>query len=189
MKMYTEGDVFITLKLLQNGKIGRKKVSEYLGCGEATVRTLFRKLEGQHLIASTLQGQQITEKGRAYLNTVPQFTLPRLIQVGDLTLSEFNMTSLIHGVSHRIKDGIQIRDAAIISGACGATTLISRGGTLQFPGESSSLHPEKAHYLMDEFTPSEGDVLIIATADTEQKAMRGLSGCLKLILKEKNEGL
>jgi predicted transcriptional regulator len=189
MKNYTEGDILITLRLLKKEKIGRKKVSDYLGLGEATIRTLFRKMESRGLISSTQQGQQITDKGRTYLDDVPAFTLPRHVDVGDLTLSEYNIGSLVRGAGHRIKDGIQIRDAAIIAGACGATTLISTGSDLLFPGESTTLSPENVQYLSDEFNPQEQDVFIIATAGTEQKAMRGLSGCLKLILNDKNKGL
>ncbi|MBU7031328.1 MAG: hypothetical protein HXS53_02240 [Theionarchaea archaeon] len=164
-------------------------MSDYLGLGEATIRTLFRRLESHQLISSTRQGQQITEKGKEHLYHVPAFTLPRLTDVGDLTLSDYNMGSLIHGVSHRIKDGIQIRDAAMIAGACGATTLICKNGVLYFPGESIPLDKEKTQYLIREFHPEERDVLIIAMAETEQKAMRGLSGCLKMILIEKNQNL
>jgi predicted transcriptional regulator len=189
MKNYTEGDILIILKLLQEGKIGRKKMSDYLGLGEATVRTLFRRLESQQLISSTRQGQQITVKGKDHLYHVPAFTLPRLVDVGDLTLSDYNMVSLVHGVSHRIKDGIQIRDAAIIAGACGATTLMCKDDGFHFPGDSTPLDQEKAQHLIDEFEPEERDVLIIATAETEQKAMRGLSGCLKMILIGKNQNL
>ena len=189
MQNYTEGDILLTLKLLQTKQIGRKNLSKVLHLGEATIRTLFRKLESENLITSTHQGQKITEKGIQYLTSFPQFTLPKPVNVGGLTLSEYNIASLVHNYSHNVKDGLKFRDAAIIAGACGATTLIFSGGKLTFPHSKTVLTPETANYLVTEFSPSEGDILIIATADTNQKAVRGLSGCLSLLLQNNNEKL
>lgn len=189
MQNYTEGDILLTLKILQKEQIGRKALSKLLALGEATIRTLFHKLESEKLITSTRQGQKITAKGAQYLTSFPQFTLPRSIKAGDLTLSEFNLASLVRHYSHNIKDGLKFRDAAIIAGACGATTLIFSEGKLIFPHTNAAITPETSHSLVKEFSPSEGDVLIIATADTHQKAIRGLSGCLSLLSQDTNEKL
>ena len=183
MQNYTEGDILLILKMLQKEQVGRKRLSDYLGLGEATIRTLFRKLESEDLISSTRQGQKLTRKGDHFLVRVPQFTLPQLVEVGDVTLSRFNVASLIRGYVGHIKNGMQLRDAAIIAGACGSTTLIFSEGKLHFP-DTTLLPSEVSHRLIDEFSPDEGDVLIIATAETERKAMRGLSGCLSLLIQE-----
>jgi predicted transcriptional regulator len=188
MQNYTEGDILLTLKLLHERKMGRKKLSQILGFGEATARTVFRKLESKNLIRSTRKGQKITDEGEEYLNSVSHFTLPLAVEVGSLTLSEYNLASLVRKFSHNIKDGIRFRDAAIIAGACGATTLIFDHGKLIFP-DRAELDPKTAQYLIEKFSPHSGDILVIATAETEQKAMRGISGCLSLLPISQNEKL
>ncbi|MGC1122452.1 MAG: DUF4443 domain-containing protein [Candidatus Methanofastidiosia archaeon] len=189
MQTYTEGDILLTLKILQNQQTGRKTLSTILGLGEATVRTLFRKLESDNLITSTRQGQIITQKGMDYLSRAPEFTLPRPVTVGEITLSNHSVASLISNFSHHIKNGIKIRDAALISGASGATTLLYRNRGFVFPHGTTPLPPSIEEYLMGEFSPSEHDVLIISTADTEPQAIRGISGCLSLLLKEDDQDL
>ena len=186
MQNYTKGDILLTLKILQEEQVGRKKLSEWLGLGEATVRTLFRKLESESFIESTRQGQKITEKGEEYLTRSPEFTFPTPVDVKDLTLSEYNIASLISNYAHTIKNGIRFRDAALISGACGATTLIFQRGTFIFP-DRTALDSQIAAHLTAAFSPHENDVLIIATADTRPEAVRGLSGCLGLLLEDKNK--
>ena len=186
MQNYTKGDILLTLKILQEEQVGRKKLSEWLGLGEATVRTLFRKLESESFIVSTRQGQKITEKGKEYLTHLPAFTLPTPVEVKDLTLSEYNIASLIKNYAHTIKNGIKFRDAALISGACGATTLIFQRGTFIFP-DKTALDAQVTAHLTAVFSPHENDVLIIATADTSPDAVRGLSGCLGLLLEDKNK--
>jgi hypothetical protein len=180
MQNYTEGDILLTLKILQTQKIGRKALASRLGLGEATIRTIFRKLESTHLITSTRQGQKITEKGTHYLETHPHFTLPVPVTVETLTLSTYNLASVVCNYAHAVNTGIQFRDAAIISGACGATTLIFSSGKLHFP-DTTPLPAEIASPLLNQFSFSENDILIIATAKTNQKAIRGLSGCLSLL--------
>jgi DNA-binding PadR family transcriptional regulator len=185
MQNYTKGDILLTLKILQEEQTGRKRLSEWLGLGEATVRTLFRKLESESFIVSTRQGQKITEKGEEYLTRLPEFTLPKPVDVKDLTLSQYNVASLIKDYAHTIKNGIKFRDAALISGACGATTLIFQRGTFIFP-DRTALDSQIAAHLTAVFSPHENDVLIIATADSHPGAVRGLSGCLGLLLEDKN---
>lgn len=160
-----------------------------LGLGEATVRTLFRKLESENLITSTRQGQVITQEGMDYLSHAPEFTLPRPVTVGEITLSNYSVASLISDFSYHIKNGIKIRDAALISGASGATTLLYKNGGFAFPHGTTPLPPSIEEYLIHEFSPSEHDVLIISTADTESQAIRGISGCLSLLIREDGRDL
>ncbi|MBU7013639.1 MAG: hypothetical protein HXS43_02310 [Theionarchaea archaeon] len=189
MQTYTEGDLLLILKILQNQQTGRKNLSTMLGLGEATIRTLFRKLESENLIVSSRQGQTITQEGSDYLSHTHEFTLPRPVTVGEITLSNHSVASLVSNFAHHIKNGIRIRDAALISGADGATTLLYRKGGFGFPHDATPLPSSTQEYLIKEFSPLEHDVLIISTADTELQAIRGISGCLSLLLKEDEQDL
>jgi hypothetical protein len=189
MHNYTDGDILLTLKLLQTQPMGRKALAKTLALGEATVRTLFRRLESSEYITSTRQGQKITEKGITFLASYPSFTLPTPVNVGELTLSQYNMATLITNFSHCIKNGIQFRDAAIIAGATGATTILFKNQGFVFPHGNTLLPPDISSTLINQFSPAEGDVLIIATATTSQKAIRGISNCLSLLLQTETKNL
>lgn len=188
MQNYTEGDILLILKILQSRNTGRKKLSEFLSLGEATIRTLFRRLESENLISSTRQGQKITQKGEQFLRDFPSFTLPKPVTVEGLTLSTHNVGTLVRKFSSHVKNGMHFRDAAIIAGASGATTLITSQGTLIFPDETP-LQTESVAALLKEFSPQEKDIIIIATAETEKKALRGISGCLSLLFQKENKEL
>jgi predicted transcriptional regulator len=183
MQNYTTGDILLTLKILEKQQIGRKTLAKFLGLGDATIRTLFRTLESQNLITSTRKGQKITEKGIHFLASVPHFTLPEPVEGGDLTLSQHNLATLIFNYAHHVKNGIQFRDAAIIAGACGATTLIFSQGKLHFPDNTEV--PQDTTSLFHHFSFSENDILIMVTAETAQKALRGIAYCLSLLSQEK----
>ena len=183
MQNYTTGDILLTLKILEKQQTGRKNLAKLLGLGEATIRTLFRSLESQNLITSTRKGQKITDKGIDLLASVPHFTLPKPVEGGDLTLSQHNSATLICDYADHVKNGIQFRDAAIIAGACGATTLIFSQGKLHFPDNTEV--PSDTTSLFNHFSFSENDILIMVTAETAQKAIRGIAFCLSLLSQEK----
>lgn len=187
MRNYTDGDILLTLKILKKEPTGRKKLSSILKLGEATIRTMFRALESKKLIKSSRKGQKITKEGEQYLQSAPDFTFPHPVSMGGLTLAEYSMASLVKNFSHEVKNGIEFRDAAIISGATGATTLIFRNRGFVFPYDNTRLSSDIQLYLTEEFYPDEQDVLIIATAHTESKAVRGIAGCLSLLVSDNFE--
>lgn len=113
--------------------------------------------------------------------------LPRKTVLGrsDLTLGEFNIAILVKGVSQKVKSGIEQRDAALMVGAKGATTLTFVGGELVFPPEHISIaedYPKIQEELIQYLKPEENDTVVIGSAETLVKAEYGaLAAALILV--------
>jgi hypothetical protein len=81
-----------------------------------------------------------------------------------------------------VKFGCEERDAAIKSGAVGATTLICSNNVLIFPGSYYPVDQRVEKALKDKFNISDGDVIIIGTAtDTEKAELGAITAGLELI--------
>ena len=78
--------------------------------------------------------------------------------------------------------GIEQRDAALIAGALGATTLICKGGGLLIPGTSEKLDPEINRLILTRLSPGEGDAIIVGSSDDPYLAELGAkSAALELL--------
>jgi predicted amidohydrolase len=91
---------------------------------------------------------------------------------------------LVKGQSMKIKMGVEQRDSAIKAGAEGATTIIVSGGQLVVPPDYDldKERPEFAETLRRLLAVSEGDVIIIGTAKTYNRAEDGaLAAAFELI--------
>jgi len=89
---------------------------------------------------------------------------------------------LIRGAASKVKGGIEQRDAAIIAGATGATTLVLDDGGLRMPGMEEPLAESVRSLIMEELGPSPGDAIIIGSSDEPILAeMAAKSAALKLL--------
>ncbi|MDI6884411.1 MAG: DUF4443 domain-containing protein [Hadesarchaea archaeon] len=145
----------------KHGRVGRKQLTEELGVGEGSVRTILNQLKERELITSSRGGHALTAKGRRSLGK--PFELIQ-VDVGGLTVGEVNVATIVRGAAAKVKRGIEQRDEAIKAGAAGATVLIFREGKLQFPGGFLKVGKRPTEVLMKSFNPREGDVIIIGSA-------------------------
>jgi len=95
------------------------------------------------------------------------------VDVGDLTVGEVDVATIIRGAAAKVKRGIEQRDEAIKAGADGATVLVFKAGKLRFPDGFTRVEKGFAKSLIETFTPCEGDVIIIGTARGLTKAEEG----------------
>ena len=83
---------------------------------------------------------------------------------------------LIKGGGDKVKTGVEQRDAAILTGAKGATTLVFKKQTLIQPGISENLardFPTAFNQITRRLEPKNNDVIVVGSADTWQKAEYG----------------
>ena len=113
----------------ENTPVGRKKLSQMLGIGEGSTRTILAMMQDQNMI--------------------------------------------IIGKARNVKYGCEERDAAIKSGATGATTLIYTNGKLIFPGSDYPVEPEVEAKIRSVFSLKNDDVVIIGTGPTRESAEVG----------------
>lgn len=173
--------VFHVMKALEltakEGPIGRGKLSRELGIGEGATRTLLNRLIDAGLIATSKLGCFLTKKGETIWNDF-QSIFPQKVKLekSELTLTNYNIAVLIKGYGDKVKTGIEQRDAAILAGAKGATTLILKNQTLIQPGISENVardFPEIFNQITKQLELEENDVVVIGSADTWEKAEYG----------------
>jgi len=186
--LFTEAHVVKALEEINAQKnVGRLKLSKELQLGEGAARTLVKHLKNEGLIEISKLGISLSERGRkvfAELRTVlsEQVEAPS----SSLTVGRFNVSIRVKGVANAVKYGLEQRDAAIMAGAKGATTLIFSKNRLVMPGteedvfkRSKSIHD----FLLSELNPKDGDVIIIGSADEKVRAEFGAKMAALQLLK------
>jgi hypothetical protein len=167
--------VFAALQLIENsGRTSRNALCSGLVLGEGTVKTLVKHLKMHGLVQTSNGGTKMTVKGKGIceglLSAMPsEMSLPRC----SVALGKFNYAVLVREFGFAVRSGIEQRDAAIKMGATGATTLLFREGKFVMPDsshDSLKKEPQVRRMIIEKLKPEEGDVVIIGSADSDEKA-------------------
>ncbi|MEM3596716.1 MAG: DUF4443 domain-containing protein [Candidatus Bathyarchaeia archaeon] len=165
------------IELIAEKKLGRGKLAESLNVGEGAARTIVDRLRDAGLIKTSRSGCVLTDEGVKFWNSYRSIFVKKAeIGKNELTLSDYNFAILVRNRGDKIKYGIEQRDAAIRTGAKGATTMIFVGGRLKVPSISENAKsdfPEAASQIFRLFKPEENDVIIIASAEDAKSANYG----------------
>ncbi len=175
---FIEAHLVMALMLIDSeGPIGRMKLSQTLGLGEGATRTLTRHLEKEGLIKSSRAGIALTDSGRNLHSSLKSKIAERIgIQQSSLTIGPFNVAIIVKKAADAVKSGLEQRDAAIMIGAMGATTLIFSDGKLKMPPvneDASRKAPAMCKALLSTLKPQEGDVIIVGSANNKLTAELG----------------
>ena len=170
------------------GPVGRMKLSENLRLGEGATRTLIKRLKGMGLIKVSKLGVELSPSGRKILDELrSKFVHSASVSKNPLTVGTFNVGILVKDSAHKVRYGVEQRDAAIKVGAKGATVLIFKGGRLSAPALSNDVGkdwPEVARQILKVFHPSENDVIVVGSADTKVKAEDGARAAAWTLLED-----
>jgi predicted transcriptional regulator len=169
--------IFYALELLAKKPIGRNKLAEKLNVGEGAIRTIISRLRGAGLIVTSKEGCILTDKGLSIWKSFVE-VYPKRAEIGKtaLTTSKYNYAFLVKDKAHKVKSGIDQRDAAIMGGARRALVIVSKNGRLMIESVTNSIEdefPEAASEILEKLNPEDNDVIIIAGADNLLKAKRG----------------
>lgn len=167
--------VFKTMQLLENEKrISRSLLIKELSLGEGSVKTLVKHMKMSGLVENSNAGMWFTNKGKTVYAKL-HLSIPREMDFPkcSVALGKFNYAVLIKNIGYTVKNGIEQRDAAIKSGAVGATTLIFRHGRLLMPDTREDLlrNDPKIHSLiLKKLQPEDNDVIIIGSSESKKTA-------------------
>jgi predicted transcriptional regulator len=169
--------IFYALALMAEKPIGRTKLAEKLNVGEGAIRTIISHLKDAGLIVTSKEGCNLTDKGLSVWKNFAE-VFPRRVKIEKtpLTISEYNYAFLVKNRGHKVKSGIDQRDAAIMGGARRAIVIVSKKDHLVIESVSNSIEkdfPEAANKILKNLKPEDNDVIIIAGADDPIKAKRG----------------
>jgi predicted transcriptional regulator len=181
---FTNADILIALKIIeQEENIGRKLLSNRIFLNEASIRSILTKLKDSDYISSSRLGHKLTTKGKHFLDKSLQFEVPQKINAKELTLNDQNYGSIFKNASSKIKDGMDQRDSAVFGGARSAITLIFRDNhftlpetkpEIKIPTIKLNLSKELEIELHNKFAPKNNDIVIISSAEDDERAFRGL---------------
>jgi len=169
---FTEAHIVKALKTIGGQGPGRKQLAGSLRLGEGVVRTLLRRLTDAGYVSSSRSGTALTEEGERLLHELGKAMPGKPVPGNDLTVAGCNYMVIVRGGARTVRYGVEQRDAALLSGARGATTLIVRGGELHAPSLDTRVAPELRRVIM-ELEPVDGDAVVIGSADTELGAEVG----------------
>lgn len=177
---YSSIDVLRALLLIKRvGMVSRAKLSEELGLGEGSVRSMVRRLALLGLVQVIRSGCTLTPTGEQELSALSEhFAGPfRLDLVGVWRYPHSVGVSVRNGAGS-VGRGLEERDEAVRHGAEAAMVLIFTGGRLLMPEleDVSSSYPDFSNRVTESICPIEGDCIIIAGASTYNRAEAGALG-------------
>ena len=155
----------------ETSPVGRKKLSQLLGIGEGSTRTILSMMQDQSMITIGKSGILLTEAGVEFKKSVHMDVAD--VSISDLTIGDRDCAVRVSKMARNVKYGCEERDAAIKSGATGATTLIYTNGKLIFPGSDYPVDAEIESKIRSVFSLKNDDVVIIGTGPTEESAEIG----------------
>ena len=165
---YSPVHIVKILFLLSEKPMGRFQLMKEMEMGEATIKTLIKRLKKNKLIKSSTKGNILTETGNELLKKIMmKISKPIKIDTSGYTVGKYNTAILIKNSSEKVKFGIEQRDEAIKIGADGATTLICVNNGLIFPGCNRKI-TELEKTLRQNFKIENGDVIVIGSGSTKK---------------------
>lgn len=169
---FSEYHHILLLYIISEEIIGRQALSTRLEIGEGTIRTLIKKLIKIGVIKTSKKGCDLTDKGRKILsNLKDKIQYKPYVEAGTITLGIANASVLVRKSSEKVKSGLEQRDAAIITGAMGASTIIYTKNGPFMPGVKVDKSTSARILVLSEDMSMEiGDVLIIGTGEFKGEA-------------------
>jgi DNA-binding transcriptional regulator LsrR (DeoR family) len=171
---YSETQVLMALELVSGEGIGRATLGEKLGIGEGVVRTLIKHLLAEGLVEVSMRGVKTSKKGERLLSDIHGVILKGIeAQATEDVVGGYSYIVLLRGVTSHVHVGVEQRDAALIAGARGATTIIFAVRGALIPGMDRGPSQTLMSFLEEKVKPMDGDVVIVGTGDTSADAQIG----------------
>lgn len=167
------------MELISEKPIGRTKLAAELNIGQGATRTIINRLREAGLLTTSKMGCKLTAKGLELWREYKK-VFQKKIEIGksELIHAKYNFAVLAKNCGHKIRSGIEQRDAAVMRGAKGAITVIVRDGRLIIPSVSDDFtrdFPKTAEKIVKLLQPEENDVVLISGADTLDLAEHGIA--------------
>jgi hypothetical protein len=172
MFRFSDASIYWALHILSDGKrLGRVKLADLVGIGEGSMRRIVDTLKEWNFITVKQTGITITKAGLSFLAQIPVRMVD--VNIGESTVGDFFQGVVVLGVSEKIHNGMQQRDAGIKVGASGCTTVVIRDGVLMIPPDWNidERNPELAYTIRKETGMTQEDVLIVGSGSTKTLAV------------------
>jgi Domain of unknown function (DUF4443) len=94
------------------------------------------------------------------------------IEKNELTFAECSFAVLVKKSGHKVRTGMEQRDAAIVTGARGATTILFKKDLLVFPAFERNVKkdfPKASDQKMRLLKPQKDDTIVVVGSDNSAK--------------------
>ena len=161
----------------ENAPKSRSEISDFLGLGEGSIRTMLRRLKEKGMINITREGVRLSDSGLVFFSKLKTiFPTFKEGSFGSLSLGKFSVIVRVDKGKEKVSHGIEQRDESIRYGAKGAITLVYENGHFMIPGgeDCEALYPQETWEKIRMSTgPKSGDIIIICSAESIQRAYLG----------------
>ena len=171
---YGETQVLRALEFVTGEGIGRAALGAKLGIGEGVVRTLIKHLLAEGLVEVSTRGVRASKKGDRLLSDIHAVILRGVeAPATEDVVGGYGYIVLLRGVASKVRVGVEQRDAALLAGARGATTIIFAGGEASIPGMDRGPSQSLMSFLEDKVKPGAEDIVIVGSGDSIAEAQVG----------------
>ncbi len=132
----------------ENSPKSRSEISDFLGLGEGSTRTMLRRLKEKDMICITKDGVRLSDNGFLFFSKLRN-TFPAIEEgsFGTLSLGKYSVIVRVNKGKEKVSRGIEQRDESIRYGAKGTITLVYENSHFMFPGVEEEgcepLHPRE----------------------------------------------
>ena len=185
---YSIPHLLLFLELVASKSAGRSKLAEELEVGEGVMRTIIGRLKDDELIETSKKGCSLTEKGLRLWKEYRSIAQKTEIEKNELTFADYSFAILIRDSADKVRSGMEQRDAAVMTGAKGATTLLFKNGHLMLPSTSRNVakdFPTAINQIGRLLKPKENDVIIIVSSDDRKRAEFGVLAAVWTLLNDR----
>ncbi len=174
---FTSADVYLTLYYIySNGPLGRLKIASILGLGEASIKTMIRRLKEQGIVETDVAaGVYLTSKGeklvRKLIETIPPPMKIDLKEIATWSNAYTSKISLGLNIIENI-NALNIRDELVRYGA-EAALIIAYKEKPVLMGVEEYYHRELEE-IASKLRARRGDIIIVAWSTNPKNALRAL---------------
>ncbi|MAE42946.1 hypothetical protein CMO93_04185 [Candidatus Woesearchaeota archaeon] len=151
--------------------VSRSNLSQMLGLGEGTIRSILDILKEKDLLVSDKQGHSLSANGNSVVRKIKNY-----IEIGKV-----NLDSIYQGKKNiaihiknpkKIEKAVELRDTAVKNGADGAL-ILEYDGQIKFYESIDSDTEHNFNEIENKFDLSKDDMVIVAYADSYMLAEHG----------------
>ncbi len=165
------------IELVAEKPVGRNRLAEELKVGTGAIRTIIGRLVKAGLLTTSKAGCGLTSRGLELWRDYSRFFGGKSrMEKCCLMYERCIFAILIKNCGHKVKNGIEQRDAAVKVGAKSVTTITYKNGRFIIPSVSDDVardFPNVMQQLVTLFHPEENDVIIIGGAESSDLAEYG----------------
>lgn len=171
--------------LLQEERLGRRRLADRTGLSEMFVRLELEHLRDRGLVRLDRRGCELTDEGlRLFSPALKLVAKVMPVELSDLRIDVVNLAAQLTGMTH-VPAAWKLRDEAIREGASGLIMLSQQDGEWTF---SHDQEPLRVQYSVDAEQLEQcfgggnpNDILLIVPGPDRNVCARGLWGAIRVI--------